>query len=395
MQRLLASILFFFLFAPILSADTYLVLPFFNLTNSSNLDWIGESIAESIRDTLTSEGVLTIDRDDRAEVYRRLSLRQYVLLTQASVLKIAEALDADVVIYGQFELGPPPTGQPIIKGSLKITAHTINVRHFRKGPEFKESSSLEDLASLQSHISWQVLQFAVPKGAPSEEEFRRRRKPVRVDAIENYIRGLVSTTDQQKHRFFTQAARLDPSYSQPCFELGRMLSQSKNHRSAIEWLKKVPETDPNFREATFLLGLALYSTNDFSGAQAAFQLVAATVPLNEVLNNLGASQSRQNRPEAIETLKRALEGDNGDPDYHFNVGYALWKAGQFNEAAEKFRAVLAREPEDEEAELFLDRCLKSSGPRPGEIRIEGRERLKETYHEAAWWQLKAMLEKRP
>jgi|HigsolmetaAR201D_1030396.scaffolds.fasta_scaffold07733_4 Flp pilus assembly protein TadD, contains TPR repeats len=398
MFRLPASLVFlFFCCSPIFcsqtAAQTYLVLPFFNRSGSSNLDWIGESIGESIRDTLASEGVLVVDRDDRIEVYRRLSIRQYAVLTRASVIQISESLDADYVIYGDFDVSKPPEGQAATKGALQITAEVLDIKRLRKGPKFVESGALEDLASLQSHLSWQALRFVLPKNAPTEDEFRQRRKPVRLDAIENYVRGLLATTNQQKHRFFTQAALLDPEYSAPCFQVGRLQFQSKNYRSAIDWLQRVPEGDPNYREATFFLGLARYYSGDFEGAERAFQQVAETVPLNEVLNNLGVTQSRRNQEAALENLKRALEGDEADPVYHFNVGYVLWKRGQFDEAAERFRAVLERNAEDEDAEQLLARCLKRSGPRPGDPQSDGLERLKDTYYETAWWQLKAMLQK--
>ena len=75
-------------------AETVLVLPFFNLGNSANLDWIGESIAETLRESLQAQGVLTLDREERQEAFRRLSIRPYALLTRASVIKIGESLDA-------------------------------------------------------------------------------------------------------------------------------------------------------------------------------------------------------------------------------------------------------------------------------------------------------------
>ena len=56
-------------------ADTVLVLPFFNLSNSANLDWIGESFAETIRESLSAQGVLALSREDRQEAFRRLSIR--------------------------------------------------------------------------------------------------------------------------------------------------------------------------------------------------------------------------------------------------------------------------------------------------------------------------------
>src|SRR4051794_484972 len=92
--------------ASALRAETALVLPFFNHAKAANLDWIGESIAESVRDTLASQGLLVLDREDRLQALRRLSLRPGAELTHASVLKVGVALDASQVIYGYYETLP-------------------------------------------------------------------------------------------------------------------------------------------------------------------------------------------------------------------------------------------------------------------------------------------------
>src|SRR3954471_9853889 len=110
-----------------LCADTTLVLPFFNHSKSPNLDWIGESIAESVSDSLSSEGVLVLDRMDRLEAYRRLSVRPGAELTHASVLKIGDSLDAATVIYGSYELTQPATAQS--KGSVRIEARIVDLKH--------------------------------------------------------------------------------------------------------------------------------------------------------------------------------------------------------------------------------------------------------------------------
>ena len=373
-------------------ADTVVVLPFFNISKSSNLDWIGESISETIREALTSEGVLVLDREEGQEAYRRLSIRRYRLLTRASVIKIGEALDAAHVIYGQFGLTPSDGSPASSRGSLRITARILDRKRMKQGPEFAEIGALEDLATLQTRLAWRSLQLMTPKTVPSEEEFRKRRPPVRLDAMESYVRGLLAATQDQKHRFFTQAVRLDDGLSQACFQLGRMHWEKKDHRVAAGWLERVRSTDPRFREANFLLGLCRYHTADYAGAQAAFQLVARFVPLNEVFNNLGAAQSRRNMPQALENFRKALEGDPAEPDYHFNLGYALWKQGEFTAAAERFRAALDRMPEDSEAITMLGRCLKQSGPRPGDPRSDGLERLKQNYEEIHYRRLKAELE---
>ncbi len=335
---------------------------------------------------------MALDRDDRVEGYRRLSIRPYSLLTKASVVKIGEALDAEQVIFGQFDLKSVPDSAAKSRGSLQVTARLLDLKRMQQGPEFREVGALEDLAALQGHLAWQVLQFVKSKGAPSESEFRNRHPGVRVDAIENYIRGLLAATPDEKHRFFTQAARLDSHYSQPCFELGRLLWTRKEYKSAAAWFEKLKPADVHYHEANFFLGLCRYYSGDFAGAQAAFQSVARVVPLNEVFNNLGAAESRANHPNALDNFRKALEGDMSDPAYHFNVGYALWKQGSFEAAAASFHAVLDRVPDDAQASMLLDRCTKHSGPRPGDSMAAGLERLKTNYEESAYWQLKAVLQ---
>ncbi|HEV2689889.1 MAG TPA: tetratricopeptide repeat protein, partial [Bryobacteraceae bacterium] len=326
------------------------------------------------------------------EAYRRLGIRPYSLLTKASVVKIGEELDAEHVIFGQFDLkaGPDSTGKS--RGSLAITAYILDLRRIKQGPEFRELGALEDLAAIEGHLAWQTLRFIKPNSAPAESQFRERHPAVRVDAIENYVRGLLAANEDEQHRFFTQAVRLDAHYSQPCFQLGRLLWKRKEYKSAGEWFQKVAATDAHYHEANFFLGLSRYYTGDFAGAREAFQLVARVVPLNEVYNNLAAAESRANSAKAIENFRRALEGDPNDTAYLFNVGYALWKQGNFADATRSFHAVLERDPNDTQASLLLDRCAKQSGPRTGDTKTEGLERVKTNYEESAYWQLKAVLQ---
>jgi Flp pilus assembly protein TadD len=116
--------------------------------------------------------------------------------------------------------------------------------------------------------------------------------------------------------------------------------------------------------------------------------------LNEVYNDLGAAQARhKDSTQAIASFRKALEGDSADPDYHFNLGYTLWRSGDYAGAVESLRAVVERNPSDAEATALLGRALKKEGPRPGDPRTEARERLKTDYEETAYRQLRAELGK--
>jgi tetratricopeptide (TPR) repeat protein len=385
--------------------DSCAVLPFSNSKHSgvagasaANADWLGLSIAETLRDALELHGLMTLGRDDLQEAYHRLGLSERSPLTQASVMKIGETLDSELVIYGDFEFQPAPAGAAgDSRGSLKISARISSARILdRGGPRqsatFAETGAIEDLITIEAHLAWQALALLAPDRAPPESEFRSMRSPIRLDAEENYIRGLMAPAPEQREKFFLQAARLDARFAHPEYELGQIHYQRKEYRQAAEWLGKIGPGEVESHRAAFLLGLALFDSGDYAGAQKAFQPLAAAVPLNEVYNNLGAAESRRNLPQAVDDFRKALDGDSIDPLYLFNLGYALWKKGDFTGAAERFRAELERDPDDAVATLLLGRCLKKQGFRPGDssdARLLGLERLKTTYQERAFRQLKS------
>ena len=392
-MRLAAVFVCWLLLAGSAAAETYLVLPFSNLSKSGNLGWIGESLAESVREAFASEGLLVLSRDDRQEAYRRLSIRPYAPMTKASALRIAESLDADHVILGSYDLLPPDASTaPAGRGSLNIRAQIVHVRKATREPEYAELGALDDLARLQTHLAWQTLQFAVPKQAPTEEDFRRRTPVIRLEAIERYTRGLLAASPEQKMQLFSEAARLDPRHSAAWFQLGRLQYERKQYRAAASSLAKVQPGDVHHREANFCLGLSRHLTGDYAGAQQAFEFVSTHVPLNEVWNNLAAAQLRRNLPEALTNFQKALEGDPADPDYHFNVGLALYKQGKTEEAAASFRSALDRNPEDADARTMLERCEAPAAARRRAAQLTVPERLKYNYEESAYLQLKAVLE---
>jgi tetratricopeptide (TPR) repeat protein len=276
---------------------------------------------------------------------------------------------------------------------LRITARIMDMKAGVQGSAFEQIGAMEDLASVEERLCWQALESLSPKSAPPEEDFLKARPPVRLDALESYTRGLVATAPDERRHFFSQAARLDEHYSQPCYQLGKAAWNQKDYKDAAGWLERVARYDPHYFEARFFFGLSRYHTGDYQAATDAFKEVAAAVPLNEVYNDLGAAQEQSDDTAAVESYRKALEGDGADSDYRFNLGYAQWRLGRFDEAAESFRAALERQPGDAEATSFLGLALKREGPRPGDPKTAGRQRLKTNYEEEAYRELQAELKK--
>jgi len=369
-------------------------LPLANLAEarSPQLDWIGESAAETLRESLHAVGLMTLSREDREEVYRRLSVRTGPVVTKATVIRIGETLDAGEVVFGDFKVDGSETGSATLDSNIRLSVRVIDLRKLQETALFEQSGPLRNLSLMETKLAWFLLRMMVPghEMAISETIFQQAHPPIKVDALESYARGLSTVNIEQRTKLFTQAARIDERFTEPAFQLGRMAVTRRDFRGGAMWLAKVVKTDSHFMEASFLLGICRYNLGDFDEAAKQFRMVVAEIPLNEVFNNLGAALSRRNNhAAALENFSKALEGDPADPDFWFNVGYSLWKQGRFDEAAAKFRGVLDRASNDQEATTFLGRCLKGEAPRNGDPRTDGRERIKTTFEDSAFLQLQA------
>jgi tetratricopeptide (TPR) repeat protein len=392
MQRLTGLLLFGLFGPPPCSAQTVLTLPFFNPGGDKAVEWAGESLAEAIFESVSAAGLLAVRRETRDGMLKEMNIRRYAPLTKASVIEIAVNLSADVVVYGELEHVPDSASGG--KGEIRAAARILYLNPMRNGPEMRESGRLEELFELQNRLARRVLP-AIPGAAAAPEGEPGGRPSLRLEALESYIRGLLAESAGQKIQFFGNAARLEPGFSQPCFQLGKLYAARREWKAAAEWLARAGPHDPDYREALFRLALARHHRGEYAAAAEALEKLAGLIPLGEVFSNLGVAQLRAGEPGAVETLRRALEADPSDPVYRFNLGYAQWRRGDFDAAEPNLRAALDRDPNDESAALLLERCRKRAGPRPGDPRTEGLERLKANYDETAWRHLQAMLERKP
>ncbi len=360
-------------------AGSAAVLPFTNVSTvpTPGGEWIGESIAEALRESLIARGSPVISRMDVMEAYSDLRLRPTAELTQASVLKLGQALNADDVVYGTFRVDPAA-------GTLTIQAVVSDRARALLSAAINETGSLAELDRVEAHLNWRALSVIAPNLAGSEAEFRTLRPSVRLAAEESFIRGWIASAPEQRETFYQQAVRADTRFSRPVLEMGKIELGRKNYKAAADWLLKVNVSDLHFPEASFYLGVAKFHQNDYAAAQAAFERIVQSLPAAEVFNNLGVAESRRGQLHALSNFREALDINPSHPDYHFNMGFMLFKTGQYEAAADRFRAVLDRNPADQAATILLGRSLKGEGLRKGnaaDARFEGAERFKDSYDE--------------
>lgn len=370
--------------------STLLVLQFHNNSQYSDLNWVGEGVAETLRAELSGASQIVLDRDARADGLRQLSLKPDADYTKATIIRLGQSLDVDLICYGSYDINLASPNTELKDSSVRISARFLDLRKMHEGPEMSEAGKLSDLTRLEEHLAWQTLKYVDPSTNIPLDQFMSPAKLVRLDAEESYVRGLMSTNPEQQEKWFLQASKLDPQFSGAAFELGKVELREKNYRQAITWFEHIPATDIDYGAARFKMGLAAFRQGDYKAASNYFREVSKQFPLSEVYNDLGAAENELNDAAAIDDFRRALEGNQSDPTYLFNLGVALLKNNQFDEAAKQLQLLRNREPDDPEAQALLNRAMRQEFT-PVSAKSPAAERLKESFNETAYRQLKAVL----
>lgn len=354
------------------------VMPFDNLSKAPGLDWIGESFPEILGERLGSGNLFVVSRADRLYAFDRLGIPTSVHPSRATVLRIAEAMDADYVVLGSYNFD----GQ-----SFTASAQLLDMRRLHLSPEMKESGPLVKLLDIENALAWDLLRSLNPALTLSRNEYVAASPPVRLDALEAYMRGVIASNDQERIPHFRRAVRLNPDYTRALLELGKTYFNTKDYASAADYLARIARSDPLGREAGFYLGLACYYAGQFPRAEEAFSFVASAIPLTEVYNNLGVVASRRQNPaQARQYFERALQADPNNPDYHFNLAVTLARTGDTAGAARESRAALALHPDDGEAQSLLEAATKA-GAVPLSAAKLPLERIQLSYDETSYRQL--------
>src|SRR5438128_4283852 len=89
------------------ATDIVLVLPFENVSNHPEYNWIGESFADSLSSLLNKPGMIVVTSDERAVAYQRLRLPLTVLPSRATAIKIARELKASMIVIGNYNVTLP------------------------------------------------------------------------------------------------------------------------------------------------------------------------------------------------------------------------------------------------------------------------------------------------
>jgi len=352
-------VLFLLLVAASARGQTLLVLPFENSSGTPTLDWLGPGLAELSLERLPGDGRVVIPREEWLAAVEKLGLPATGRFTRATMIKLGDEADADFVLFGSY------TSE---NGNLTLTAQVLRRDPPALSPPMTASGTMEEVLLLHARLAWQVLHYVDPVFPQSEAAFVERQPSLRLDAFEQFVRGLLDARDEQRMRFFREAARLEPNWADPAFALGQAYFAQHDWATALIWLSRVPPAHSRGPEAGFLAGICHLNRNDAVRAESAFAEVLSRGEFPEVLNDLGVALMRLEKGrEAIARWQRAAEIDPEETDYWFNLGVGALGStdtaptGTRDYGVRAFREVLRREPQDAEARALLIAALERAG----------------------------------
>ncbi len=371
---------------PANAGQNLLVVPFENQSKAPGIAWISDSFPELLQERLNSGKLFILPREDRIRAYDRLGIPVELHPSRATLYHIAEQLDVDYAVLGLYRFD----GR-----TFTATAQLLDMRRQHLLPEMTESGPLIQLIDIQTALAWDVLHTLRPDISITKQSYVAAAPPFRLDAFENYIRGITAPTAEGQIQHFREAVRLSPTYPEALLQLGKAYYRGRQYEQAVSTLARVPEDDSLAREANFYLGLAAYYQGDFPRAASAFQFVAARLPLAEVYNNLGVVSSRGDRKSAAEYFQKAIDADPNDPDYHFNLAIELYRTGDAAGASRQLRDTLSLRPGDAAAKSLLDAIASETNPQRSVVPATQKtplERIRANYDESSFRQLALKIE---
>ena len=364
-----------------------LVLPFDNRSGQPSLEWIREAAPEILGSRFLSAGFAPMSRTDRLYALDHLGLPEGFHPSRATALKLAQTLDADSIVVGSY----------LTDGSGIIAeAQVVDVPHLRMSKIVTARGEMKDLIAVFDSLAWQLTRQLDPGFSVAEETFVAAGKGIRVDAFEQYIRGISEPDHEERLRHLNAAVRLSPEFGPAWMALGREDYGSQQYDQAGVAFGRVVLDDPKLQgpdalEADYYRGLSLMFSGDYPKAQQAFAAVAQVLPLAEVVNNQGVAVSRQGH-DATALFRQAVTADANTADYHFNLAVSLKRHGDPAAALTELAACLRLRPNDAEAQALEEQWKAPAMKQVADSKADPLERIARNFDAVAFRQAAQMLD---
>jgi serine/threonine protein kinase/TolB-like protein len=282
------------------------VLPFRNLRQEPETDFLGFSLADAVITKLGYVGALTVRPSSSIDKYRNQII---------DPRKVAAELNVDTLLTGSFMKDGD---------DLRITTQLIDVK-----PDkilWRDSIDLkyDKLLTVQDRVAQQIIKGLELNLSPAEAANLKPEKPISTAAYEDYLRGID-------------------------------LYSLNEFASAIDMLEKTTALEPNYAPAWAHLGRA-YTTNaslqfggreDYGKAQTAYEKAIALNPslLEPRIYEANLFTDTGRVEQAVPLLRSVLKDSPNNAEAHWELGYAYRFGGMLKESIEECEKARQNNPQ--------------------------------------------------
>jgi tetratricopeptide (TPR) repeat protein len=160
---------------------------------------------------------------------------------------------------------------------------------------------------------------------------------------------------------FTEAARINPAFPMPYFNIGHYFLQKDLLNEAEEYFNKAISLYDDYAGAHMFLGQTLLRQGKLERALFHYKAAQRSFPYEKkIYNDTGVLYLKSGQlDDAVHVLKAALRIDPNFAEAHNNIGLAYYRKGEVGSAIDHFKKSLALAPDNVLAKENLAEAISS------------------------------------
>jgi adenylate cyclase len=347
---------------PLPDKPSIAVLPFDNLSEESNQEYIADGLTENIIAALSNISEMLVIARNSTFVYKDKPVK---------IQQVSEELGVRYVLEGSVQ----KSGD-----NLRISAQLIDATTGYHLWAKRYDRNLKDLFVLQDEITLKIISALRVKLTEGEQA---RLNDKSTDNLDSFMKVQEGTpyffrfneeSNIKARQMFEEALALDPENATACTMLawtylmevrsGWSKSPGRSMEQTVELAQKALALNDTLGATHSLLGHIYLDKRQYEKAIAEAERAVALNPngadahahLGKTLNYVGRWQ------EAIALLKKAIRINPIPPNWYlFMLGQSYSFVGQYGEAIAMYKTVLQRNPDDFSALIGLAAVYGASG----------------------------------
>jgi len=349
---------------PVPGKKAVVVMFFDNQSNTGELDWLREGLADMIITSLShSENLAVLNRQQlylSLQRTRRNSTDEFQL---NDAFDVARRINVDLVVSGSFA----KLGEKIRIDARIHNSHSGEI-------SAAESLIVDQPDDILEQVDLLALKLARHLGTPNTNQATEKKlSSMMTNNLEAYRYYSIAVEMAEAYhsleaiKSFNKAIALDPEFAMAHARIGYTYAVIHNNEgeAAKPYLEKAFQLSHRLTEKDHLWIIAWYALahEDIDRAVRTLRQIIAQYPLEvEAYIRLGTLLSNATTfDEKISVYKQALAIDPAAPDIWNSLGFAYCHHGRYAEAFAAFKRYIELAPEEPNAYDSLGMCFNEAG----------------------------------